>query len=58
MKSSISNIFNEIIKPRFLICQDYDMLLKNEIRGDLYIYVRKILDSIIDSNSYYKFNIN
>lgn len=30
------------------------MLLKNEIRGDLYIYVRKILDSIIDSNSYYK----
>lgn len=34
------------------------MLLKNEIRGDLYIYVRKILDLIIDSNSYYKFNIN
>ena len=46
-KSSISNIFNEIIKPRFLICQDYDMLLKNEIRGDLYIYVRKILIQLL-----------
>ncbi|CRI15143.1 hypothetical protein BN1326_90088 [Staphylococcus argenteus] len=42
----------------FLKWFDYDMLLKNENRGDLYVYVRKILDSFIDSNCNHKFNIN